>query len=317
MSRVAVLGLGAMGFPLARRLAETGHTVRAWNRTPGRAGLAECGITAAATPGEAVAQAEYVITVLADDAALTATLEGGLLDALGAGQLVLNFGTVASATIQELALRVAERGAELLDVGMLGNAVHAGRGELRLYVGGAQDQLERVRPLLRDLAKEVTHIGPLGSGMDLKLVLNLLMGLEMQALGEVVALGEALGLDRSVVLDSVTVSGFSAPVMGFKARRMASGRYGAPDFRLALMTKDLRLAEQAAHTRDTALPMTAAAHSAHHDAVSRGWGDLDCASIAHALPGGTPDPSHRAAGGRPGPPGNRPGATGDAAGGAR
>jgi 3-hydroxyisobutyrate dehydrogenase len=280
MSRVAVLGLGAMGLPIARRLAERGHDVRGWNRTPRRADLAgsaviDCGSVAAAVSG-----AELVLAVLADDAALRAVFPA-VLAAAAPCQIVLNLGTVSSATVRELAGAAATRQVELVDVGMLGNATHAGSGELRCYVGGDSPRVGQVLELLADLGKEVTHVGPLGAGMDFKLVLNLMMGLEMQALAEVATLGESLGLSRRTVLDAVSDSGFGAPVMRFKAKRMIAGRYGQPDFRLALMAKDLDLAVRA--LSGTALPMSEAARNAHRSAVAAGWGEQDCAAIADAL----------------------------------
>ncbi len=299
MSRVAVLGLGAMGLPVARRLVATGHQVRGWNRSPDRPGLGTSGLDLAPSAALAVDGAEFVLTVLADDRALTGTFADGLGDALTEGQDVLNLGTVAASTVRGLAATLAQRGVGMADVGMLGNSTHAGQGELRLYVGGTEGRLERIRPLLQDIGKEVSLVGPLGAGMDLKLVLNLLMGLEMQALAEVSALGAGLGLDRAAVLEAVVSSGFSAPVMGFKSHRMSAGRYGAPDFRLALMAKDLRLAVNAARASGSPLPMGAAAQQAHAAAVAAGWGELDCAGIADALGADAPTTAHRAPGGRP------------------
>jgi 3-hydroxyisobutyrate dehydrogenase len=271
---VAVLGTGAMGRGIASRLAQTGHTVRAWNRTPANAQLDEVGITLCATPAAAAGDAAHVLLVLADDAAVEEVMSG-LAGHLTADQLVLNLGTVSAGLIRRLA-----SSAPIADVGMLGNANHARTGDLRLYLGCDPAQVERAQEVLTHLAKEVRHVGPLGTGMNLKLALNLLMGLEMQALAEVITLGETLGIDRRDLLDTVRGSGFSAPVMGFKSLRMASGRYSAPDFRLGLMAKDLQLAVQ---TADRALPMATAACQAHLDACAAGWADYDCAAIADAL----------------------------------
>jgi len=271
---VAVLGTGAMGRGIAGRLAETGHVVRAWNRTPAKAQLDEAGITACETPAAAVGGATHVLLVLADDAAVEEVMSG-LAGHLTADQLVLNLGTVSA----DLVRRLATAG-PIADVGMLGNANHARSGDLRFYLGCDPAQVKRAEEVLAHLAKEVRHVGPLGTGMNFKLALNLLMGLEMQALAEVITLGETLGIDRRELLDTVRGSGFSAPVMGFKSIRMASGRYSAPDFRLALMAKDLQLAIQAA---GEALPMATAACQSHLDACAAGWADYDCAAIADAL----------------------------------
>lgn len=283
---VAVLGTGAMGRGIAYRLAETGHRVRVWNRTRERARFDHAAVQTCPSPGEAAAGASHVLLVLADDAALEEVMgESGerLAGSLTSDQVVLNLGTVRAETIRKLSARVP-----LVDVGVLGNTGHARSGELRFYVGGDAEAFEPARAVLEILGKDVRHVGPLGAGMDLKLTLNLLMGLEMQALAEVVTLAASLGLDRATILDTLKDSGFCAPVMAFKAKRMAAGKYESPDFRLALMTKDLGLAVQAAEARGLRLPMTRAAHASHQAACENGWGELDCAAIADALRGGGP-----------------------------
>jgi 3-hydroxyisobutyrate dehydrogenase len=279
---VAVLGLGAMGQGIARRLAETGHPVRAWNRTPDRSRLDHPGITSFDSAKEAISGAPYVLLVLADDAALEQVL-AELVGQVTDDQLLLNLGTVTAGTIRRLA-----EGLPLLDAGMLGNAMQARSGDLRFYLGGEDKLVGRAQEFLAVIGKEVRHVGPLGTGMNLKLALNLLMGLEMQALAEVVALGEGLGIPRSELLEIACGGGFGAPVMKFKSARMMAGRYLEPDFRLSLMAKDLRLAVQAAAENRRDLPMAAAASAAHDRACGNGWADLDCAAIADALNGGQP-----------------------------
>jgi 3-hydroxyisobutyrate dehydrogenase len=290
VTRVAVLGLGAMGLPIATRLAETGHDVRAWSRRA-RPELDSVGAVFCASPAEAVTGADFVLTVLADDAALSEVLTGEEYGVrLAPGQVVVNLGTVAVATIQAVAATLVPAGVAVVDAGMLGNARHAAEGQLRFYVGGTGPEVAAAIVLLGDIGKETAHVGDLGAGMTLKLVLNLVMGLEMQALAEAVALGTALGLDRATVLDTIGGSGFSAPVMSFKARRMTSRHYDAPEFRLALMTKDLGLADEAAAAHALTTPMTRAAFRAHAAACAAGWGEADCAAIVEGLETST---SHR------------------------
>jgi len=289
--RVAVVGTGTMGRPIAERLAERGHRVTVWNRTAARAEFGQPGVQACRRVADCVRGATHVLLVLADDAALTEVLLGAehrLVDELVAGQVVLALGTVRPETVRSLAGPVTGRGAALLDVGMLGNGRHARGGELRLYAGGEQAELAVAQPVLADIGKEIRYVGELGAGMGVKLALNLLMGLQMQALAEVGALAEARGLDRGTVLEIATGSGFGSPVMAFKSRRMAGRRYQEPDFRLALMTKDLGLARQAAAAGGRDLPMTTAAYESHEAACAAGLGDLDCAAIADALPARRP-----------------------------
>ncbi|MDQ1633196.1 MAG: hypothetical protein QOJ32_5 [Frankiaceae bacterium] len=285
---VAVVGLGRMGGGIARRLVAVGQPVTVWNRSADRAAeLASHGATAAETPGAATAAAETVLLAVADAVALQNVLSGpdGVLSALRPGATVILLSTVSPETVRALEPRVTAAGGRLLEAAMLGNGSHAEQGELRLYLGGDPRVIHQETDVLGAFAKEVTPVGPLGSGMSYKLVLNLLMGLEMQALAEITALGEGLGLDRQQLLSVVAGSGFSAPVMRFKAQRMIRRAYADPDFRLELMAKDLRLATEEATRHDVTIPMTRAATAAHREAVEAGLGGLDCAAIADARQG--------------------------------
>lgn len=289
---VAVLGLGTMGSGLAARLLDQGVQVRVWNRTAQRtAPLTEAGAVAAASPLEAVTGAAAAICAVADGEAFEAVLHGpgGVLAQGPYSGVLVCAGTVDPATVT----RASAQTPQFLDVGMLGNHEHARRGELRLFVGGPEDTFAAARPLLELLGKEVVHLGAAGSGMRMKLLLNLLMGIEVQALAEAAELGAALGLDRQMVLATAAGSGFASPVMAFKSRRMATGQYGRPDFRLRLMAKDLQLAVDESLTAGVRLPLTEAAAATHLSATRQGHGDDDCAAIVHAVAAApaVPDPA--------------------------
>ncbi|WP_318205026.1 NAD(P)-dependent oxidoreductase [Streptomyces sp. SCL15-4] len=279
---VAVLGLGAMGAGLAHRLLDQGIQVRVWNRTPDRAApLARAGAHLAAHPAEAVAGTSAAICVVADGQALGTVLrgpDGALAHGPYPGTLLC-----ASTVAPEEVVQIAGDLPAALDVGMLGNRDHARDGELRLFVGGTEEAFEAARPLLDALGKDVVHLGALGSGMRMKLLLNLLMGIEVQALAEATELAEAFGLDRQQVLKTVAGSGFASPVMAFKSRRLAAGRFDEPDFRLRLMAKDLMLATKQAAAAGLSLPLATAAAETHVRATEQGLGDQDCAAITRAL----------------------------------
>jgi 3-hydroxyisobutyrate dehydrogenase len=287
---VAVIGLGRMGAGMAECLLSNGFPVAVWNRTMDRAQeLVVRGATPAATPAAAAKDSELVLVSVADAAATREVLYGpdGVLSG---GPLAGVLASTSTLAPEEMAL-LAERTPAVLEVGLLGNHRHAAAGELRLLVGGAAPLLERVRPVLTVLAREVIHVGPLGAGMKLKVLMNLLMGVQMQAMAEAVALGEGQGLDRRLVLDVISNSGFASPVMAFKARRMATGDYTGPDFRLRLMTKDLQLAVASAGQVGLELPLAHQALRTHDTAVAQGHGDLDCAAITYAV--GTPGRGRR------------------------
>jgi 3-hydroxyisobutyrate dehydrogenase len=279
---VAVLGLGTMGSGLASRLIAQGIQVRVWNRTPERAEpLARAGAIAVNRPAEAVEGTSAAICTVADGDALAAVLRGpdGVL-ARGTypGALIC-----ASTVAPEDVVRLAGDVPSVMDVGMLGNRDHARDGELRLFVGGEEQVFTAGRPLLEKLGKEVVHLGALGSGMRMKLLLNLLMGIEVQAMAEAAELAAACGLDKQLVLRAIAGSGFASPVMSFKSRRLAGGRFDEPDFRLRLMAKDLMLATEQATAVGLRLPLTAAAAQTHARATDQGLGDEDCAAVTRAI----------------------------------
>jgi 3-hydroxyisobutyrate dehydrogenase len=283
---VAVLGLGRMGTGLATRLLDQGIKVRVWNRTPERAEpLAQAGAFAAAHPADAVEGTSAALCTVADAEALGSVLHGP--DGVLAGGSYPGVLICASTVAPEEVVQIAGDVPSVLDVGMLGNRDHARDGELRLFVGGEKRVFDAGRPLLEVLGKEVVHLGALGSGMRMKLLLNLLMGIEVQALAEATELAVASGLDRQLVLKTIAGSGFASPVMAFKSRRLASGRFDEPDFRLRLMAKDLMLASKQAAAVGLSLPLAAAAAETHVRATEQGLGDEDCAAVTRAL---TPKP---------------------------
>ncbi|MFJ2444356.1 NAD(P)-dependent oxidoreductase [Streptomyces sp. NPDC087658] len=285
---VAVVGLGVMGGGIARRLLGRGITPIVWNRSPEPAeALAELGATVARTPALAARHTDVVLVSLADSAATEQALlgpDGVLADGPLDGVLAS-----ASTISPDLLGVLRERTPQVLDLGLLGNGDHAKNGELRVYVGGTDKDLARAQPVLDLIAKQVVHIGGPGDGMRLKLLMNTLMGIQVQAMAEATALGESVGLDRRAVLDAITVSGFATPVMGFKARRLAAERYENPDFRLRLMAKDLGLAVAEADRTGLSLPLVQTALATHEESVRRGDGDLDCAVVSRtvAAPHGT------------------------------
>lgn len=290
--RIGFLGLGAMGSGMAARLVESGFEVTVYNRTRAKSErLGELGAKVADTPAQAADGADLVVLSLAEAAVVEKVLFGsgsvgdavlgsdGALATLPKGALVADASTVPPGFAQELDVRVTRAGFRFLDARILGNAEHARDGELRFMVGGPEADLETARPAFSALAKEITHLGPVGAGATMKLVLNLLMGIEMQALAEAVVFGERAGLPREAVIKAIAASGFSSPVMKFKCGVMARRDFEQPDFRLSLMRKDLGLVLDECRRLQVPMPASAASWSALSGAVEQGLGDLDCAAI--------------------------------------
>ena len=202
MSKIAFLGLGQMGSPMAARLLEAGHHVTVWNRTPERAApLRQRGAVVASSPAEAVAGVEFAITMLATPEALEAVLfaDGGLAAALGPGQILIDMSTVGPEAARSVGARLPE-GVSLVDAPVRGSVPEATEGRLHIFVGATDEDFARARPILESLG-EIRHTGGAGSGAAMKLVVNLTLGAAIVALGEALALGESLGLEPSALLD--------------------------------------------------------------------------------------------------------------------
>jgi 3-hydroxyisobutyrate dehydrogenase-like beta-hydroxyacid dehydrogenase len=290
MPKIAFLGLGQMGTPMARRLLQAGHQLTVWNRTPDRArSLAAEGATVAETPAEAGAGAECAITMLATPEALREVVlgENGLAKALGSGQVYVDMSTVGPDTIRSIASRLPD-GVSVVDAPVRGSVPQANDGRLDIFVGASDQDFARVRPILEALGS-VVHVGGLGAGAAMKLVANLALGTAITAVGEALALGEVLGLGRAPILDMLEGSQLG-PAVRAKRANIESGHY-PPNFKLRHAAKDLRLVvEAAAAAGGRELRVSAAARAWLDAAADRGAADLDYSAIVAVIVGEEPQP---------------------------
>jgi 3-hydroxyisobutyrate dehydrogenase-like beta-hydroxyacid dehydrogenase len=289
MAKIAFLGLGQMGVPMARRLLQAGNELTVWNRTPDRAEpLAAAGAAVAGSPAEAGAGAEFAITMVATPEALQAVVlgENGLAKALGPGHLYIDMSTVGPDTVRSIAARLPE-GVAVVDAPVRGSVSQATEGRLEVFVGARDEDLERVRPILESLGS-VNHVGGLGAGAAMKLVANLALGASITAVGEALALGEALGLGRAPVLNMLEDSQL-APAVRAKRANIESGNY-PPNFKLRHAAKDLRLVIEAATAANRDLKVSAAARAWMDLAVGEGAADLDFSAVVATIMGEEPQP---------------------------
>jgi 3-hydroxyisobutyrate dehydrogenase/2-hydroxy-3-oxopropionate reductase len=276
MTRVAFIGVGAMGGRMARRLLDAGHELTVWNRTESKASpLLEAGAASAATPAEAAGRAEVVITMVADQAALKAVSEGPEGIAAAQPTTVVEMSTVGPAAVTELrALLPHELG--LLDAPVLGSISEAEAGTLQIFVGGDEALFDRVRPLLAELGSPA-HVGALGAGAAAKLVANSTLLGTLALLGEALALAEALGLTREATWEVLA----GTPLAEQAQRRRAaveSGDYPLR-FALALARKDGDLVAEAAAAAGVELPLGGATRDWFADAEAAGWGERDYSAV--------------------------------------
>lgn len=285
MERVAVVGTGTMGAPIAVNLARAGLAVAAWNRTPAKAeALAADGVAAAATPAEAVAGADAVGIVVTDDAAVEAVLDGpdGILAGLRPGALVLDLSTTSIPAKQRFADRVRSAGGRPVEAPVFGSRPQAEAGALWPVVGGRPEDVEAARPFLAAIGEEIVHAGPIGAASAVKLAGNLLLFAMMSGLSESVALVEAHGADPEHLLAVVARTGFRSPYYESKGAQMLTGDY-APRFTIANALKDLRLILGAAADGGVELTATAATARLFERALSGGHGEQDMAALIEAV----------------------------------
>jgi 3-hydroxyisobutyrate dehydrogenase-like beta-hydroxyacid dehydrogenase len=283
MAKIAFLGLGQMGAPMARRLLQAGHQLTVWDRTADHAkSLAAEGAAVAGSPAQAGAAAEFVITMLSTPDALQDVVlgENGLARALGAGHVYIDMSTVGPDTIRSIAGKL--KGVAVVDAPVRGSVSVATEGRLEIFVGASDEDFERVRPILESLGS-VTRVGGFGAGAAMKLVANLALGTSITAVGEALGLAEGLGLDRAAVLNMLEGSPL-APRVRAKRANIESGHY-PPAFKLRHAAKDLRLVIEAAAAAGRDVKVSSASRGWLDSAAKSGAADLDFSAVVATIVG--------------------------------
>ncbi|MEH0109215.1 NAD(P)-dependent oxidoreductase [Tersicoccus sp. MR15.9] len=291
---VAVLGLGAMGLPMATRLA-TALRVTGYDVVPERLALArDAGIGTADSAREAVTGADAVLLAVRSGAQLDEVLfgDGGIADGLAPGAVVLLTSTVGTGAVTGAAARLGEAGVEIVDAPLSGGPVRAGKGDLLVVVGATPAARERARPVLDLLASTLTVVGDRpGDGQALKTVNQLLCGVHIAAAAEALALAEALGLDRAATLDALTAGAAESFMLGDRGPRMLHEPGEASDVfsRLDIFVKDLGIVGDAARAAAVPTPVAAAAEHLFRLGAAAGLSAADDSAVIDVLrPGKEP-----------------------------
>jgi 3-hydroxyisobutyrate dehydrogenase len=280
--RIAFIGLGNMGLGMACKLAESGYDMAVYNRTRSKGEEAEkLGARLADSPADAAREAEVVMLSLADQHVVDTMLFGddGAMSTFPEGGLVVDMSTVPPSYARELSERVAGDGYRALDARVFGAPMHARQGELRVMVGGAEEDVQAIDGILDTIGKEVAHLGENGMGATMKLVLNMLMGIQMPALAEAVVFGEQAGIPRDKILQMIAGTGYSSPVMTFRCPMIGERKFDNAMFKLGLMRKDMMLVLEQSQELSVPMPVTESAYAMLTAAKAQGLGDLDVAAI--------------------------------------
>jgi len=261
--QIGIAGIGKMGAAIAQRLMEVGHKVTVWNRSADKLKpLTAAGAAAAATPAELARDAEAVITILTDAAAIDAVYTGGASGLLARdvrGQLFIEMSTVQPQTEVALAAKVRAKGAVLVECPVGGSTGPARQGKLIGLMGAEPADAARAKPILEQLCRRLEHCGPVGSGAVMKLTINMPLMIYWQALGEALALCRPLGLDPARIMDLLADTSGGPNVLkvrGAGVAQMLKGGDGGPvTFDVDSAVKDLRTMLAEGKARGIELPL--------------------------------------------------------------
>ena len=267
---IGFIGMGHMGSHMAPRLIAAGYHLTVYDRTREKA-QAIAGATVAETPEEAAAHSDMVISIVTNDPALEEVMFGpnGVLAGTHAGSIIIDMSTVSPRTSRRLFQAARAKGVAMIDAAVSGSVLQVEQGSLVIFAGGEHETYQQCKPILDMLGQSSFYMGPSGMGTTMKLVVNTLLGLGMQALAEAIALGEKAGLEKGLLLDvlgqtAVLTAGQKAKLANVKREQYPT------QFALSLQHKDLRLILSEADEISVSMPATAAAQQMYTAALAKG-----------------------------------------------
>ncbi len=279
--KVGFVGLGIMGHSMAMNLIKNGYELTVYNRTKSKAdALIKAGAKWADTPAQAAKDADIFFTMLGDPIAVreTALGENGFLTSLKKNSLWVDCTTVNPSFSKEMNDKAKEKGIRFMDAPVTGTKTPAQKGELSFYVGGDEGDLKEVEPLLKVMGKAINYMGKAGMGSSIKIIFNLMLGVNMAAFSEAFTLGQKLGIAKEKILDSMIGGISTPPFISYKRNKLETNTYET-DFPLRWMLKDLQLDLKTAEEFKINLAVTNSASKVYSKAVNKGLGDLDFSAV--------------------------------------
>ena len=285
MTKIAYLGMGTMGSGMAANLAKAGHEVSAWNRTPKTSPvLQDAGLRVTTDLASALAGAEVVMYCLSDDAAVDDLVFGShkLLEHVPAGAVIIDLSTIDPETSNRERVAFEAKGHAFLDAPVFGTKGEAEGAGLWIVVGGPKDVFDSALALFQAISETVHYMGEGGKGTSMKLVGNLLVASQLQALGEALTLAKKAGLNLADVQEVLDVADFRTPIYYGVGRGAQAGDYTV-NFALKLMLKDAKLIQDFAGRLGSPVPTAATAQKYIEESIKDGHGDLNASALILAI----------------------------------
>ena len=286
-TKVGFVGLGLMGAPMAASLLKAGFLLQVWNRSPEKAeSLVVEGAVRAPTPAEAARGADFVVVMVADDAALDSVLfsEEGLSRGLKRGAILINCSTTSPGLGYRAATALRSLSVRYLEAPVMRSVQAAREGKLQMLVGGSRDDFAKAKPVLDVLASDIHHIGDVGKAATMKLACNLLAADIMQAFAEYFVLARKSGIPFEMMMEVLHAGPLDSPLLRY-AEQMIVNPGGRPSFFLKHMLKDMNLALEMSRQMDVPVPVTAAARQMLTAAKNLGHGDSDFGALIELMAG--------------------------------
>ncbi len=278
--KTGIIGLGAMGFPIAMNLHQAGHLVCAWNRTHAtiEALATRCGnLEIASSPVALAARCELILISVSADADVRQVIDA-LLPALTPGTIIVDTSTVSAATARDMARRVAAQGAQFLDAPVSGGVEGAKNATLAMMVGGDAAALEKARATLHAIAQRIVHMGPSGSGQATKAVNQIMAAGINQAVTEALGFAQAMQLPLEKVIEVVSSGAAGNWFLSHRGATMVRDSY-TPGFKVALHHKDLAICKRMADEANISLPITEVTLMHYKKLMDAGYGDEDISAL--------------------------------------
>jgi 2-hydroxy-3-oxopropionate reductase len=285
--RIGFIGLGIMGRPMAGHLVDAGYTVTVWNRTRSKMqGLVERGARAGESPKDVAERSDITITMVADTPDVVEVILGpqGVLHGVRRGSVVVDMSTISPVTTREIAQRLGERGAEMLDAPVSGGEKGAIDATLSIMVGGKPEVFERVLPVFQTMGKQIVHLGAVGAGQVTKACNQLVLSLTLLGVAEALTLARKAGVDPAKVRAALLGGFAQSRVLELHGQRMLDRNF-EPGFRTRLYHKDMGIVMETGRSAGMPLVGGALAAQLYQVAMTQGLGEKDYSVLARVVAG--------------------------------